>query len=31
MRTGGKVYKITRKVPTLKKTNLKTLSKPWGW
>ena len=31
MRTGGKVYKITRKVPPTEKTNLRTLSKPWGW
>jgi hypothetical protein len=31
MRTGGKVYKTTRKVPTVKKTDLKTLNKPWGW
>lgn len=31
MRTGGKDYKTTRKVPRVKKTNLKTLSKPWGW
>jgi hypothetical protein len=30
-RTGGKVYKATRKVPPPRKTNLKTLSKPWGW
>jgi hypothetical protein len=31
MRTGGKVYKLTRKARTLKKTNIKTLKKPWGW
>ena len=31
MRTGGRVYKITRKLPPPKKTNLKTLGKPWGW
>jgi hypothetical protein len=31
MKTGGKGYKIRRKVPPSKKTNLKTLSKPWGW
>ena len=31
IKTGGKVYKITRKVPPLKKTSLKTISKPWGW
>jgi len=34
MKTGGKGYKITRKVPLPKKTNLtnlSTLSKPWGW
>jgi hypothetical protein len=31
MKTGGKGYKITRKVPPPKKTNLKTLNKPWGW
>jgi hypothetical protein len=29
--TDDKVYKATRKVPPLKKANLKTLSKPWGW
>jgi hypothetical protein len=31
IKTGGKVYKVTRKVPPLKKTNLKTIGKPWGW
>ena len=31
MRTGGKAYKATRKVPPPEKTNLKNLSKPWGW
>jgi hypothetical protein len=31
MKTGGKVYKITRKVPPPEKTSLKNLLKPWGW
>jgi hypothetical protein len=31
MRTGGKVYKLTRKVSPPKKTNLKAIRKPWGW
>ena len=30
-KTSGRVYKVTRKVSPLKKTNLKTISKPWGW
>jgi hypothetical protein len=31
VKTGGKVYKKARKVSPPKKTNLKTISKPWGW
>jgi hypothetical protein len=31
MKTGGKVYKATRKVPPPRKATPKTISKPWGW
>ena len=31
MKTGGKVYKTTRKVPPPRKATPKTISKPWGW
>jgi len=29
--TGGRAYKVTRRASRPKKTNLKTVSKPWGW
>ena len=31
LKTDGKVYRVTRKIPPPKKSIPKTISKPWGW